>query len=651
MTTDHAHTAPTGRSRLRRWGAAALVGVGLMGGASLVAPATASAELTGDVVITGHGWGHGRGMGQYGAYGYATNHGWSYQQIVGHFYGGTTLGGQANGPITVALTARDNQDLLVTSGRDFVVGGVAVGAGSAARVQARPDGSYLLTTSYGCDQPGVWQTVVPNSRVVSTVDPGNDLHAMLSLCTAAGLKQYRGELSVVWANNAQRTVNTLAMEDYLRGVVPRESPASWGDGGGGKGMEALKAQAVAARSYAWSENRWSWAKTCETTSCQVYLGAGSNHASLEDRRTDSAIAATAGVVLRNAKGAIQRTEFSSSTGGWSAGGTFPAVVDDGDAISPHHNWSQTVPATTIGNAFGVGTLIDIKVTARNGLGADGGRVTKVDVVGTAKTVSVTGANVRVQLGLKSDWFVIQGAGAAPAPQPPQVPVNPDLPTIYRGSGNAGAPSASGINFGDPGDVPLACDWNGDGLDTSGVFRNGLFLLSNGEGGSADVVFGFGQGGDQPFCGDWDGDGKETVGVYRAGQVFLRNSLTTGIADGQYWFGATGDTVVAGDWNGDGYDTPGVWRSGVFYLTNSNLRPTTDVVLPYGDVRDLPAVGDWDGNGTDTVGVFRNGTFLLRNALNPGLAEATVPFGDVGDRPLVAAWKARGPSTVGVSRKY
>jgi SpoIID/LytB domain protein len=93
---------------------------------------------------------------------------------------------------------------------------------------------------------------------------------MLSVCTATGTRQYRGELSVVWSGGAQHTVNTLPMEDYLRGVVPRESPASWGDAAGGKGIEALKAQAVAARSYAWSEGRTAYAKTCDTTTCQVY---------------------------------------------------------------------------------------------------------------------------------------------------------------------------------------------------------------------------------------------------------------------------------------------------------------------------------------------------------------------------------------------
>jgi SpoIID/LytB domain protein len=629
-------------SRLRRWAAGAVAAVALVGVAAVAAPAPAAqAAITGDVQFTGHGWGHGRGMGQWGAYGYAVDHNWPYTQILSHFYGGTVQSGQANGVITVAITAQDGKDLLVTSGRDFFAGGYRVSAGSAARLQARPDGSFLLTTSYGCGQPGVWNEVVPHSRVAPTVEPGNDLQAMVSLCTSSGTTQYRGELSVAWAGGMQRTVNSVWMEDYLRGVVPRESPAGWGDAGGGRGMEALKAQAVAARSYAWAENR-PYSKTCDTTSCQVYLGAGVNLKSMEDRRTDAAIAATAGVVLRTPHGAIVRAEFSSSTGGWTAGGEFPAVLDDGDVASPHHNWTHTVPATTIADAFGVGTLTGIRVTARNGLGGDGGRVTQVEVSGTAKTVTVSGATVRTKLNLRSDWFVI---GGAPAPAPA---ANPAGPAVFM----AGAGGTAGaVAFGDPGDVPLVGDWNGDGVETVGVFRGGVFLLSNGNGGKADIEFVFGGPGDQPVSGDWDGDGKDSVGVFRAGMVYLRNSLTTGVAQGQYPFGAAGDTLVSGDWNGDGYDTTGVWRAGVFHLTNSNLRATTDVRLPYGDGADLPAVGDWDGNGTDTVGVFRAGVFLLRNDLRPGPAQHVVPFGDAGDRPMPGVWQARKATAVGVSRKY
>lgn len=609
----------------------------------------ASASVPGSVTFTGHGYGHGRGLGQWGSYGYAIA-GASYQDIVRHYYGGTTLSSQPNGPVSVNLTAQAGQDLLVTSGRPFSVGGVLVSAGSAARVTARQDGTFELSTSYGCTEPIVWTTPIPHSKVVSSGEPGADLRAMVSLCTQTGTRQYRGELSVVWTVAGQRTVNTVRMEDYLRSVVPRESPASWADAAGGKGIEALKAQSVAARSYAWAENRASWAKTCDTTSCQVYSGAGVNGSSVEDRRSDAAIAGTADVVLRTAAGAIVRTEFSASTGGWTAGGDFPAVIDEGDSASPHHNWRQSVSAATIAGAYGVGELVDIRITRRNGLGAEGGRVLSAQIVGTAKTVTVTGSDVRAKLGLKSDWFSVEDLASSP---PPSVPAPPPVqPTVYRASGNVAGASATAVPFGQPGDVPLACDWNGDGVSTLGVFRRGVFYATDVPGGgAAEKVFAFGQAGDQPVCGDWDGNGTETVGVYRNGIVFLRNSNTTGVADGQFGFGQRGDRLIAGDWNGDRYDTVGVWRSGLFFLTNSNLRPTTDVAVAYGSPGDAPAVGDWDGNGSDTLGIFRNGTFYLRNDLQSGPGQLTVGFGDRGDLPLPGRWSAGQGDVVGIARSY
>jgi SpoIID/LytB domain protein len=614
-------------------GAAALVTPVLTGGVAAAAP--------GDVQFTGHGYGHGRGLGQWGAYGYAVDRGWTHQQILARYYGGTVQSTQPDGPVTVALSSRDGKDLVVTSGRDFTVGGVAVSAGAAARVQALADGTYVLSTSLGCGSPVVWTTTVPDSRVVPSGDPGSDLRAMLSLCTTPGTVQYRGELSVVWAGGAQHTVNTVRMEDYLRGVVPRESPASWGDAGGGRGIEALEAQAVSARSYAWAEGRLSYARTCDTTACQVYGGAGVNYTALEDARSDRAVAATAGAVLRTASGAVVRTEFSSSTGGYTAGGTFPAVPDDGDSASPYHDWTQTVPAATVGAAFQVGTLTGIAVLERNGLGADGGRVTKVRVTGTSGSVTTTGEDVRTRLGLRSGWFT-----------PTVVPTPPPQTVVYQGSGNTVGASAQAVPFGQPGDVPLSCDWDGDGVDTLAVFRAGTWFLANRPGASvADVSFGYGQAGDQPVCGDWDGDGVDTVGVYRNGQVFLRNSNTTGRADGSFAFGSPGDVLVAGDWNGDRFDTVGVWRRGTFFLANSNLRPVADVVLPYGAATDLPAVGDWDGNGADSVGVYRSGTFYLRDRNTPGPADRVLPFGAPGDRPLTGVWSAGGKQTIGVARGY
>lgn len=614
-----------------------LVLFALLGGAVVVGPAQPAQAAT-SLTLHGHGYGHGRGMGQWGAYGYALNHGWPHTTILSHFYGGTRLGSEPNTTISVRLSALDGRDLVVTSGRPFTVGGIRVAAGSAAVLSIRSDGRFTLTTRYSCGGPNVWSTVIASSRVLSTVpDSGDDLSNMLSVCLSSEARQYRGELALVNSSGAARTVNTVYMEEYLRGVVPHEVPASWSDGGGGSGASAVRAQAVAARSYAYAENRSSYAKTCDTTSCQVYGGAGRNGVSVEDPRTTRAVAETHNQVLRDsASGAIVRAEFSSSTGGYTAGGQFPAIRDDGDIISPYHNWTVSFSATQAGAALGVGTLFGFEVTGRNGLGAEGGRVTSVRVSGSGGTINLTGNDVRSRLGLRSDWFT---------------PASSTLPSIYYRDSNTSGVATGLVSYGDPGDVALQCDWDGNGTDTPGVFRGGTWFLSN-DGVSAQAVFGFGNPTDQPICGDWEGDGKDSVGVFRNGTFFLRVTNAAGPADGTFGYGNPGDVAVAGNWDGDAYDTVGVFRDGRFFLANSNLAPRTDASLNLGAAGDQPIAGDWNADGRDTVGVFRAGVFYLRNGLTSGPHDLAVAFGgDVGDRAVPGHPNGGRTDTVAIARGY
>jgi hypothetical protein len=198
-----------------------------------------------------------------------------------------------------------------------------------------------------------------------------------------------------------------------------------------------------------------------------------------------------------------------------------------------------------------------------------------------------------------------------------------------------------LTYGDPGDVVLLCDWDGNGTRTPGVFRSGTWLLRNGSGnGPADVApFGLGDPGDVPVCGHWSGPGTaETAGVFRAGRFFLRFSNTTGIADANFGYGNPTDTPVTGDWDGNGTTTPGVFRNGTWFLRNSNTTGVADQPsVGYGDPGDLPVTGDWDGNGTTTLGVFRRGVWFLRNSLGGGVADLPpFLFGTPGDRPL--SWR-------------
>jgi SpoIID/LytB domain protein len=377
----------------------------------------AAAPAVQTITFTGHGWGHGRGMGQYGALGYAVDHGWGWEQILNHFYGGTTLGDAGNPEMTVELLGLNGKPLVVV-GPSIVVNGVAVG-GTSARITIER-GTHCAgpwTPVAGDFRTGATRVTTPNGK-----NPAAGVGDLIRVCEASGERAYRGELSVVWHAGAQMTINHLTTESYLRGVVPRESPASWGNLGNRAGMHALRAQAVAARSYALASSRSSGARTCDTTSCQVYKGAaifgpgGQLIENLEAANTDQAIAETAGKVRKLPGGSIARTEFSSSTGGHTAGGTFAAVPDEGDdyAGNPNHTWTTTMTTAEIASKLGVpGPLQDLKVTARNGMGDWGGRVIEIQytdangrtgTIGNRSNPITGGEQVRTRLGLKSDWF-------------------------------------------------------------------------------------------------------------------------------------------------------------------------------------------------------------------------------------------------------
>jgi SpoIID/LytB domain protein len=173
-----------------------------------------------------------------------------------------------------------------------------------------------------------------------------------------GLGEYRGAIDVVRSGGGVAVVNQLAFEEYLLGLS--EMPPRWP-------TEALKAQAIAARSYALYEMqagqgtaaRAVGADICATDACQVYTG-------LRHERQEAAAAwaaavtATAGQVLLY-KGRPVMAEYSSSNGGQSVSGGQPylrAVNDPDDALSPLHHWQVSIPLDTIAGTFpGPGLLI------------------------------------------------------------------------------------------------------------------------------------------------------------------------------------------------------------------------------------------------------------------------------------------------------
>ena len=175
---------------------------------------------------------------------------------------------------------------------------------------------------------------------------------------------------------------------------------------------------------------------------------------------------------------------------------------------------------------------------------------------------------------------------------------------------------------------------------------GQWHLDTGSGTVA--TFYYGNPGDVPFMGDWDCDGTDTPGLYRQsdGYVYLRNSNTEGAADITFFFGNPGDVPLAGDFNGAGCDTVSIYRPSEarFYVItelgeDGGGLGAADYSFLFGDAGDKPVVGDWNGDGIDEIGLHResSGFFYYRTSLTTGIADGQFYFGDPGDRFVAGDW--------------
>src|SRR5213592_635986 len=350
-------------------------------------------------VVTGHGWGHGVGLSQYGAYGYAQK-GVGYAKIILHYFPGTELGDAPVSRVRVLLTS-GVATLKIGSTADFRVrdGTGAVHDVSAGTYTLKPD---LKLKVDGSDK----QTVLPGPLLFQ---PG---------AAALALKhRYRGSIQVDVTGGKLRAINMVGLEQYLYGVVPSEMPFTWLP-------EALKAQAVAARSYALATRRTGAFDLYPDTRSQVYLGI--EH---EKPSTNSAVDATAGQVLLY-QGQVAKTYFFSTSGGRTAssedvwGEPVPylvSVADPYDSISPHHNWGPLVfTGAKLAKLLKMnGRVVDLQPELNSS-----GRVKVLNVVGTQGTLAMQGADLRRRLGLRSTWFSV---GVLSLTAPPQ-------PVVYGGRG-------------------------------------------------------------------------------------------------------------------------------------------------------------------------------------------------------------------------
>ncbi|MGH8947629.1 MAG: S8 family peptidase, partial [Acidimicrobiia bacterium] len=204
----------------------------------------------------------------------------------------------------------------------------------------------------------------------------------------------------------------------------------------------------------------------------------------------------------------------------------------------------------------------------------------------------------------------------------------------------GPAQVAGFYYGNPGDLGFMGDWDCDGIDTPGLYRQSdgyVYLRNSNTQGVADVSFFFGNPGDIPLAGDFDGDGCDTVSIYRPteGRYYIIDRLGSGDrglgqAQRAYYFGNPGDAPFMGDWNGDGIDTPGLRRpsNGFVYLRHTNTQGIADIEYFYGDPGDQVFTGDWDNDGDHTLGLYRAsaGTVYLRNNNNTGVAHFTFGVG-------------------------
>jgi len=178
-------------------------------------------------------------------------------------------------------------------------------------------------------------------------------------------------------------------------------------------------------------------------------------------------------------------------------------------------------------------------------------------------------------------------------------------------------------------------------------ESGIWYLRDSSTGDTSSFY-YGDPGDIAFVGDWDCDGVDTPGLYRQsdGFVYLRNENTQGNAHATFYFGNPGDVPIPGDFNGDGCDTVSIYRPSAtrFFIVNTLGEDgrglgVADVDFRLGNPGDSPLVGDWDGDLVDGVGVLRpsTGTAYLADSLSPDASTTAVSIAK-DDKAVVGTWR-------------
>src|SRR4051794_4804101 len=427
MRTDRQATTATPRGPRRSGAVPKLVPLVAL----LVLACAPTAHAASRLVIRGAGFGHGIGMSQYGAYGLSLQ-GVPYRRILARYYTGTAL---------AQVAAQPEVRVLLQSGERKVT------FSGAARLGTEP---VDPATTYNVIRGGSGLVLRQGTKRLFTtapplrVDAPADGALLLVGTSQPGMTnaRYRGALELRPSGRGINAINAIGLESYVRGVVSAESPSAWP-------AEALKAQAVAARTYAITSRAGSISAGFDQyadTRSQMYKGVAA-----ERPTTDAAIAATAGQVVTYG-GQPVTTYFFSTSGGKTENiensfvGSAPkpwlkGVDDPYDDLAPRHRWKPQTLTITQASAklrgLVKGKLRGIKVLQR---GVSPG-IVRAQVVGTKGTTTVTGTQLRSRFGLFDTWayFTTVTSSGKRAPLGPQTPATPTAPATPATPATPAAP--------------------------------------------------------------------------------------------------------------------------------------------------------------------------------------------------------------------
>lgn len=244
---------------------------------------------------------------------------------------------------------------------------------------------------------------------------------------------YRGSIILIQNGSAMTVINEVGLDEYLYSVIGKEMSPSWH-------IEALKAQAICARTYAinnWNKYASKGFNLCTTQASQVYGGLSG-----ETPRTVQAVNETAGQIVKY-NGKIAQTFFYSSSGGKTAnvkyvwGSEFPYLVcvDDPyeDAVESSREWTVTFSREQIAQkcanaGVDVGNVQSIHIA-----GVDNGTVYNVVIKGDRGEYVLKNERVRTFFGLKSQYFTIN-SGAQDASASIEM-IKDTLPSFFRTNAN------------------------------------------------------------------------------------------------------------------------------------------------------------------------------------------------------------------------